>query len=216
MRDVERVCADVYGVVGRKYVKNLVADQGKAKIKANQYLSEFMDKLSAPMKGWERRFAYRFAIVYAAGMLGIDFGILPWKREVIMQTCEDCYASARANIPNYNDILASSLAKLKQQLEKDNCCVDLIENPNSKQLKNAAGYLLNHPKLGPYFAIKPNQFEKWLRNDISPRLVAAHLRKEGHLIATRQNIATKQVKISKLDKKRKHRYYCIKASFLKA
>ena len=211
---IDDACLSVYGVVGRAYVKKLAANRQKASKTADRYISAFMTELKVPMNGWERRFAKRFAMVYAAGMLGVDFGILPWERSVLMQTCKSCYTSARATISNYEDLLTSSLTILRQQLENVDFWVDLKGGPTSEQLKNAAGFHRNHSKHGPYFAVKPKHFEKWLGEKLSPKLVATHLRNEGHLITTRPNVDTKQVKITELNTNRKFRYYCIKASFL--
>lgn len=211
---IDDACLSVHGVVGRKYVQKLAKNHQKASKTAKRYVSEFMTELKAPMNGWERRFAKRFSMVYAAGMLGIDFEILPWERGVLMQTCKSCYISARATIPDYEELLASSLKTLRQNLENADSLVDLKGRATSEQLKNAAGFHRKHPKDGPYFAVKPEHFEKWLGDKLSPKLVASHLRNEGYLITTRQNVDTKQVKIAKLNTNRKFRYYCIKASFL--
>lgn len=215
IHETHAACAAVYGVVGRAYVEKLAADRDSAKKKAKSHLIEFQNELNAPMKGWERRFAQQFGTIYAAGMLGVEFGILPWKQKDIMQACKDCYASAREIIPDYDELVDAAITKLRKKLTADKLWIGQADTPNTKQLRTAAGFIRNHPKQGRYFAVKPDRFEKWLATIISPKLVSTYLRKQGHLITARTDVDTKPVKIAKSDSAQKRRYYCIKASFLK-
>jgi hypothetical protein len=55
----------------------------------------FVERVCTDKQGWEVRFAQKFGIVYAAIILGISAGILPWKRKFAFRVVRTCYRSAR-------------------------------------------------------------------------------------------------------------------------
>jgi hypothetical protein len=55
----------------------------------------FVRHLGARNHGWEFRFALKFGVVYAAMMMGIDAGILPWAKSLPLKVATKCYRKAR-------------------------------------------------------------------------------------------------------------------------
>ena len=47
-----------------------------------ELVSEFKEQVGVENDGWEIRFANKFAYIYAAMVMGIEAGILPWKAEL--------------------------------------------------------------------------------------------------------------------------------------
>jgi hypothetical protein len=58
-------------------------------------VERFVDRVCTDNQGWEVRFARKFGIVYAAMILGISAGILPWTRKFAFSVAKKCYRSAR-------------------------------------------------------------------------------------------------------------------------
>jgi hypothetical protein len=58
-------------------------------------VERFVDRACTDKQGWEVRFARKFGIVYAAMILGISAGILPWKRKFAFSVAKECYRNAR-------------------------------------------------------------------------------------------------------------------------
>lgn len=211
---IEAACNSIDGVVGRAFITKIAANRSKVNKTANSHLESFLSKVNAPMQGWERRFAKRFGIVYAAGLLGIEFGLLPWDPNDVMQTCIECYGAARKTVSDYDEILDTAISELKKQLKNDALWIGQSDKPSQKNLQAAAGFLREHKKHGKYYAIKPERFDEWFANTLSPKLISGYLRSQGYLITTIPNVDTKPVKISQFNAKQKPRYYCIKANFL--
>jgi hypothetical protein len=63
------------------------------------------------------------------------------------------------------------------------------------------------------YLIRPKTLDSWVSEIVSPTFVIERLQSGGHLLQTTRKIATKQVMIAGL--RGKHRYYCIKESFLR-
>jgi hypothetical protein len=60
-----------------------------------ELMDKFVDRVCIYKDGWEIRFARKFGAVYAAMMLGIDAGILPWTRKFAFSVAKKCYRNAR-------------------------------------------------------------------------------------------------------------------------
>jgi hypothetical protein len=58
-------------------------------------VDRFVDRACVNKQGWEVRFAQKFGVVYAAMVLGISAGILPWKRNFAYRVAKKCYRNAR-------------------------------------------------------------------------------------------------------------------------
>ena len=79
----------------RKFMRNPEAALARTK----HYMSEFTAKLSLTLEtGPDQRICTNFSVLYAAAALGIEYGILPWKKKATRAAIEKCMASALATI----------------------------------------------------------------------------------------------------------------------
>ncbi len=57
---------------------------------------EFVSLVVPDGNGWERRFARKFGVVYAAMTLAVETGVLPWPEDLPKKVTRKCYRKARA------------------------------------------------------------------------------------------------------------------------
>lgn len=90
-------CGRYYGTAGQKFINKLLTKDSKViSKKLTRLVNEFLKyhDLGQSNDGVKRRIATRFALTYAAGVLAIKFGILPFDEGAIMEAISYCYLSA--------------------------------------------------------------------------------------------------------------------------
>jgi hypothetical protein len=63
-----------------------------------------------------RDVASKFGLVYAGGLLGIRFGIVPWQQDELLDAIAKCYRGARNQLPDEGEALRRGLAILRSFL----------------------------------------------------------------------------------------------------
>lgn len=82
------------------------------------YVKEFASQVRDSADGLiARDVADKFGLVYAAGRLGINYGLLPWKVADLRDAVAKCYFGARDLLPDDGVILRSGVQLLQQYLE---------------------------------------------------------------------------------------------------
>lgn len=73
-----------YGVAGQAWIKYLVGREDLAgQVKSRQ--NKFLQQLDREMGSVEGRIAAKLGLLYAAGAIAIKAGVLPWKREKVLE-----------------------------------------------------------------------------------------------------------------------------------
>jgi hypothetical protein len=133
-----------------------------------------------PDKGWERRFAERFALAYAAACVAIKAGILPWTRQQALDAIAACYHDARGAVPDTAAQLAKVLARIRRTLTAKRKLVDLRQpgRASVKQLQRAHGFIKYAKGGGVLYVLKRQAFER-LVAPLPAELVLRHLQEKG-------------------------------------
>ena len=100
----------------------LMADDRSGKI--IKRVDKFIEHVGARGHGWEVRFAQKFGVIYAAMMMGIDAGLLPWPRGLPRRVATKCYRSARNAAKTDQERAAEAIAKLHHFIETGAGIVD--------------------------------------------------------------------------------------------
>ena len=58
-------------------------------------VNEFVRHVGAENDGWQKRYAQKFGLIYAAMKLGVNLGLLPWSEELPLKVATKCYRKAR-------------------------------------------------------------------------------------------------------------------------
>ena len=213
---LEGACQHNYGTPFRDFIEKLVVtDKGKIEVYLRQRMDHFLSKAGAPANGWDRRFAVRFALAFAAGSLAAKFGILPWSPNTIGTAIKACYQDACARIPDTPDLLADGLRRLRQQLSNGANILDLARSGHNiswtpKKAQSAQGF---RSADGTHYLVSPGEFERWFESRLQADVVLKELDRGGWRMKSGDGHPTIQVQIRGVEGRR--RYYGIRASILR-
>jgi hypothetical protein len=93
-------------------------------------VNRFVGHVKARGHGWEVRFARKFGVVYAAMLMGIDAGLLPWPRSLPRKVATKCYRKARNAARTDEERAAKAAGKLHRLMKQHGRLVD-ASNRNS-------------------------------------------------------------------------------------
>jgi hypothetical protein len=179
----------------RKYMKRFEAKAQTNDVKTNRIRSNF-------------------AVIWAAGALAIDYGVLPWKKSRLLKAVKKCFDRAVGALQSPEAVEAatsvenaSALKTLKEKL--DQCKLGVI-TPRTKvtddemtSRQSADGFIID----GVTY-IKQHRLKAWFPD--KPTRIA--IRQAGGFLATRSDTPTVAKKVAGIAGK--PRYYAINASAL--
>lgn len=90
---LERGYLNHCGHIFSRWVSYLLAKDRSDRIARDT--AEFVRHVGAGHNGWEKRFAQKFGVVYAALRLGVSASLLPWPKALPLQAVSKCYYKAR-------------------------------------------------------------------------------------------------------------------------
>jgi hypothetical protein len=98
-----------------------------AKDRSNEILklvNEFIEHVGGKHDGWETRFAQKFGYIYAAMMMGIKAGLLPWPDSFPLKVVSRCYRKAHRSAQTAKEQAIEVAAKLHRLVLKKDRVVD--------------------------------------------------------------------------------------------
>ena len=93
IKQLERGYLHNQGQIFPKWVAYLLSNDVSSDIAAA--VNKFVKKVGADHEGWERRFAQKFGLVYAAMKLAVGMDLLPWPAGLPLKVARKCYRRAR-------------------------------------------------------------------------------------------------------------------------
>jgi hypothetical protein len=103
-----------HGVLFDAWIKHLLAHDPADRIIAR--FERFLEATAAGSNGLERRFAMKFAMLYAAGMIGVERGLLPWPDDWPMRAVRHCYENSLRQRDPEAAATAAAVRKLARSL----------------------------------------------------------------------------------------------------
>lgn len=191
------------------FLKRFMRDPEAALVRTRHHMGEFTAKLSIRLEtGPDQRIGANFSVVYAAAALGIEYGILPWKKKATRAAIEKCMASALATIrssppPVHHALAASTIKAAARRLRDVLDCLTLI--PVKKGESCSDNEALRRQQVDGFRVaqktlVKP---QRWKASDADKALLIEH-----HILQTqRDDVATLDRKIIGIPGK--PRYYVI-------
>jgi putative DNA primase/helicase len=206
-----------FGTAGPAFLQQLVSeidrDERELKERIKRRMAAFMREASADVHdGFQFRFARRFALAYAAGLLAIEYGIVPWERKLVLRSIRRCYRRAvRVQSRAGSEKPERIASRILKQVQSAQGIVDLTtggSKPTAAEITAAPILKVAHADGLPMFAVQPRVFRCWVGPHAAPRAVARALEQMGALIPRSNGKRTRQIPIpgtaQRLD------YYCIR------
>ncbi|UGY16793.1 DUF927 domain-containing protein [Bradyrhizobium septentrionale] len=113
---LERGYQNHHGHIIPQWVHYLMAEDRSQRVL--ELVEEFIKQIDPKNEGWEIRFAYKFAYIYAAMMMGIESGILPWRQSLPSCAARRCYRRARRAVMTERDGFIEQAGRLDLLLKQ--------------------------------------------------------------------------------------------------
>jgi uncharacterized protein YxjI len=210
-------CHEFYGVARPQFIKqfvNMIAENGENVVKEQieTAMQEFYDKHEISNKnGYEQRIAKRFALAYAGGKLAIDYGILPFDEQSVMDGISKCYVDSMNSRPKSNDELAQEAFKIiGRELKKTKQFLDISQVNHDfsiEELKDAFGYLakVNGERVK---VIRSDALKSLMPNEKIMNMALDICIAKGRLLCDAEGKKTRQVKSNLKSAPNLPRAYC--------
>jgi Domain of unknown function (DUF927) len=117
IKELERGYTNHSGHAIPMWVQYLMTQDRSAEI--IKLVDEFVQHVEAGSHGWEVRFAQKFGVVYAAMMIGIQAGLLPWRKSLPRKVAKKCYRKARDAAKTDQEHATDAVVKLHDLIEAD-------------------------------------------------------------------------------------------------
>lgn len=105
-----------YGVLLPAWIKFLMRKDRSARVR--KLINKFVAKVAAGGNSYDRRYAKKFGLVYAAGKIAVEEKLLPWPDSLPLKVASKCYRLARAEIID-PDAQINDLIRKLASLSKD-------------------------------------------------------------------------------------------------
>jgi hypothetical protein len=106
----------------KRLASDVTEDEAKLKARIKGRMNRFYKIADVDMSdGYQVRFAKRFALAYAAGLLAIDYSVVPWKRVLVKRCIRRCYKKASHRIAGPAESIETTAQKvLRARLKLSN------------------------------------------------------------------------------------------------
>ncbi len=215
LAQMESACAENYGTALRAFLNHISGSLSKVKSEVQALMSEF-EQLAAINKGgtWEARFAKKFGLAYAAGVLGVKFKVLPWTKDTVSAAMLDCYRRARGAIPDADAIYKQAWKTYVRRINDGSSVVDLRKLKKNRRVtfrpSDNCGFIEDDDKNGLHLVVNPDVFRSWFGTEQEAQLLLQGLDQRGKLIRAEKRVPTCQRMYAWEDKRR--RYYFIRVA----
>jgi Domain of unknown function (DUF927) len=167
-------CRQNHGAALKAYLERIVlAEFDVAEFARNAALTFVGHVVESGDGAVARDVAAKFGLVYAGGMLGIKFGIVPWQADELLDAIAKCYRAARDILPDEGvalrkgmGVLSACLGRLRRLKE--------LEGDRSTDWDRIDGYRARSKHRNRY-VIKREAFNAIFATTVQQDLVLRHL-----------------------------------------
>ena len=114
---VEASIAECHGVLFGELIEHLL--ENDLALRVEQLVADFVRRTAGGENGLEQRFAKKFGVLYAAGVIGIEAGLLPWPKDWPMRAVGHCYLNSRRTRDPESGLVNQALKRLAQELRSE-------------------------------------------------------------------------------------------------
>jgi putative DNA primase/helicase len=166
-------CEHNHGVAIRHFIKAVIhhprtVQQDLVSLRET-FVDHVVDKNDGPAV---RHLAKCFGHIYAAGIIGVRFGTLPWSEKLVHKCIARCYGDARRELNTEADLLRDGLKILRAKMRA-------LRKANGAGLKSADGFRTGGMRYRA--TIRAEAFKGWFPDARQPNLVLKSLRSKNAL-----------------------------------
>jgi hypothetical protein len=185
-KNIADACEKDHGKAFRKYIKALIADRAELKGYIEGKIAYFVKHVCDEFDGdVARDVAAKIGLIYAAGMLGIRCGLLPWGRAGLLDALTKAYIGARDLLPDDGVAVRQGIETLRAKLRQ----LPRTSKTTVPGYNNIDGYRERQKKVNRY-VIKRDTFRSLFASETQRALVIEWLiQKQRITLATAKTSA---------------------------
>jgi putative DNA primase/helicase len=170
-------CRRNHGVTIQQFIEHVIRKRKTVQKMVLSLRKEFVERvIDANDDAVVRHLAACFGHIYAAAVIGVGFGTLPWSVKTARKCIERCYRDARRELNTETDLLRKGLGILHAKIRD-------LPKMNGADLKSVDGFLKGtKPKQA---IIRAEAFKHWFTDERQPNPVLKFLRAKNALPARR-------------------------------
>lgn len=182
------------GVALRDYLDDLLQDVEGHTAKAGKLVAMFEADVATPsLSPVARDIVAKFGLLFAAGVLAADVGVLPLHRKAVGPAVRRACLAALAELPDPQGELRADLATLRERLAGGAVTnLETCSRQEERLIRNADGFRrLREGGKGEDFVVRAQVFTGWFGTPMRVRRVLEWLDNEGFLDHGRDRTATR-------------------------
>ena len=205
----EAAIKDNFGHPIRAFIERLAAKPERHTQRATALMEKFLQKVGAGDDPWTRRFAGKFAVVYAAARLAAEFGAAPWPKNHPLKCVVRLYQRAREVVVTPEEALQDLLHKLATS--STDRFAEFKKGEQPARLKKAAWGVRSKARNGTQFlAVESSRLDRLVR----PAHHAARVRKlliaGGYTVPGKEGRHVRQIKVQGFGSAERPYFICVR------
>jgi hypothetical protein len=167
-------CRRNHGVTIQHFIEQVIGNCETVKHDVTSLQQKFVDwVIEANDNPVVRHLAKCFGHIYAAAVIGVRLGTLPWSTKLVRKCIIRCYRDARRELNTETDLLREALRILRRKIRA-------LPKANGADLKSADGFKTSG-MMGDRATIRAEAFKGWFPDPRQPSLVLKSLSSKNAL-----------------------------------
>jgi putative DNA primase/helicase len=205
----EAAIKDNFGHPIRAFIERLAAKPESHTQQATALMEKFLQKVGAGDDPWTRRFAGKFAVVYAGARLAAEFGAAPWPKNHPLKCVVRLYQRAREVVVTPEEALQDLLHKLATS--STDRFAEFKKGEQPARLKKAAWGIRSKQQDGtPFLAVHSDRLDKLVKPAHHAARVRTLLVERGYTLPGKEGRQVRQIKVQGLGSTEKPYFVCVR------
>jgi putative DNA primase/helicase len=212
VRRAEAAVAENFGHAIRVFLARLVSKRELHAQRARELIDRFLERVGAGSDPWMRRFAIKFAVVYAAAKIAAELGVAPWSPGHPFECIERLYKRACALVVTPEEALTGLLHQLANNASSTDRFPKVQKGDSlPKHLKTKPWGIRHKTQDGiSCLAIESKRFERL----VHPAHYAGRVRKlladGGYTVPGKEGRRVRQIKVKGFGLTAKPYFVCVR------
>jgi hypothetical protein len=173
-----------HGIALTVLVKKVIRQRSKIERRLRCLRQRFVDKVAANHGDQIiRHMALLFGHIYAAGILGVKFKILPWSEQFVMTAVKRCWLAALRSLRLEAALTAKAITRLKRKA-RGRGVMPASSRMAAERFRDADGFYRCH-KGERQLVVRGERFKDWFSDPRQPLLLLRRLNELGALVCSK-------------------------------
>jgi Domain of unknown function (DUF927) len=170
-----------HGVALSALTRKVIRRRAKIEKRLRLLRKTFVDKIGTDQDDQIiRHMALLFGHVYAAGVLGVRFNILPWPEEFVMTVIRRCWNGARRSLRLESELRRAAIKTLQRKASGASVVQASSTKPVPRRYRNADGFY-RRQNGERQLVVRGERFKDWFSDPRQPGLLLRWLGEGGAL-----------------------------------